>query len=54
MMGSIIRDKDVDFCAKQGIDKLGASSLFDLAQVRFPLHSTFLLICLVADSFCAL
>ena len=35
MMGSIIRDKDVDPCAKLGIDKLGASSLFDLARVCF-------------------
>ena len=38
MVGSIIRDKDVDPCAKQGIDKLGASGIFDLARVRFPLR----------------
>ena len=35
MMGSIIRDKDVDPCTKLGIDELGASSLFDLARVCF-------------------
>ena len=45
MVGSIIRDKDVDACAEQGTNELGASGLFDLAQVRFPLRLTFLLTC---------
>ena len=31
MVEYIIRDKDVDPCAEQGTDKLGASGLFDLA-----------------------
>ena len=54
MVGSIIRDKDVDPCAEQGTDELGASGLFDLARVRFALRLTFLLTCLVADGYCAL
>ena len=43
MVGSIIRDKDVDPCAEQRTDELGTSGLFDLTQVRFSLRSTFLL-----------
>ena len=43
MVGSIIRDKDVDPCAKQRTNELGVSGLFDLARVRFSLCSTFLL-----------
>ena len=35
MMESIIKDKDVDPCAEQGTDDLGASGLFDLARVCF-------------------
>ena len=35
MMGSIIRDRDVDLCAELGTDELGASGLFDLAQLCF-------------------
>ena len=35
MIGSIIRDKDVDPFAKLGTDELGASGLFDLAWVCF-------------------
>ena len=35
MVESIIRDKDVDPCAGQGMDELGVSSLFDLARVCF-------------------
>ena len=35
MVESIIRDKDVNPCAKQGTDELGASGLFDLARVCF-------------------
>ena len=35
MVESIIRDKDVDPCAEQGTDELGASGLFDLARVCF-------------------
>ena len=54
MVGSIIRDKDVDPCAQQGTDELGASGLFDLARVRFPLHLTFLLTCPVVDGYCVL
>ena len=50
MMGSIIRDKDVDPCAKLGIDKLGASSLFDLAWLCF-FHFSCSFVCLVADSY---
>ena len=33
MVKSIIKDKDVDPCAEQGTDDLGASGLFDLARV---------------------
>lgn len=54
MVGSIIKDKDMDPCAEQGTNELGASGLFDLARVRFPLHLTFLLTCLVADGCCVL
>ena len=54
MVGSIIRDKDVDPYAEQGTDELGASGLFNLARVRFVLRLTFLLTCLVADGYCAL
>ena len=35
MVKSIIKDKDVDPCAEQGTDDLGASGLFDLARVCF-------------------
>ena len=35
MVKSIIKDKDVDPCVEQGTDDLGASGLFDLAQVCF-------------------
>ena len=38
MMESIIRDKDVDPCAEQGTEELGASGFFDLARVHFCLH----------------
>jgi len=54
MVGSIIRDKDVDPCVEEGTDELGASGLFDLTQVRFPLSLSFLHTCLVADGYCAL
>ena len=54
MVGSIIRDKDVDPCAEQGTDELRASGLFDLARVRFPLRLTFLLTCPVVDGYCVL
>ena len=33
MMGSIIKDKDINPCAKQGTEELGSSGLFDLARV---------------------
>lgn len=32
---SIIRDKDMDPCAEEMIEELGASGLFYLARVRF-------------------
>ena len=35
MMGSIIRDRDVDPCVELGTDELGVSGLFDLARVCF-------------------
>ena len=35
MVEYIIRDKDVDPCAEQRTDEIGASSLFDLAWVCF-------------------
>ena len=54
MVGSIIKDKDVDPCAEEGTDELGALSLFDLTRVRFPLSLSFLHTCLVADGYCAL
>ena len=46
MVGSIIRDKDIDPCTDQGTDELGASDLFDLARVGFYfcLHLYFLLV----------
>ena len=34
MIGSIIKDKDVDPCAEQGTEELGSSGLFDFARVR--------------------
>ena len=40
MVGSIIRDKDVDRCAEQGMEELGVSGLFDLAWI-----------CLIADGY---
>ena len=51
MVGSIIRDKDVDPYAKEGTDKLGALGFFDLTRVRFPLPLSFLHTCLVADGY---
>ena len=35
MMGSIIRDKDVDPCTELGTDELEASGLFNLARLCF-------------------
>ena len=35
MVESIIKEKDVDPCAKEMTKELGASGLFDLARVRF-------------------
>ena len=35
MVGSIIRDKDVDPCAEEGTDELRASGLFDLLRYIF-------------------
>ena len=54
MVGSIIRDKDIDPCAEEGTDELGLSGLFDLTRVRFPLSLSFLHTCLVAGGYCAL
>ena len=54
MVGSLIRDKDIDPCAKEGIDELGVSGLFDLTRVRFPLSLSFLHTCLLVDDYCAL
>ena len=55
MMESIIRDKDVDPCAEQGTEELGASSLFDLARVCFFLSfSIYSLLCLIADGYSVL
>ena len=34
MIGSIIKDKDVDPCTEQGTEELGSSGLFDFARVR--------------------
>ena len=38
MVESIIKDKDVDLCAEQGTEELGASGLFDLTRVHCCLH----------------
>ena len=54
MVGSIIRDKDIGLCVEEGTDELGASGLFDLTRVHFPLCLSFLHTCLVADGYCAL
>ena len=52
MMESIIRDKDVDPCVEQATKELGASGLFDLAQVRsFLCFSIYSFLCLVAYSY---
>ena len=51
MVGSIIRDKDVDPCAEQGTEELGASGLFDLAQVCFFLFSFIHSLSLIADGY---
>ena len=51
-MESIIRDKDVDLCAEQATEELGASSLFDLARVRFFLCSSiYSFLCIIADGY---
>ena len=34
MIGSIIKDKDVDPCAEEGTEELGLSGLFDFARVH--------------------
>ena len=55
MMESIIRDKGVDPCAKQGMKELRASSLFDLARVCFFLSfSIYSFLCLIADGYSVL
>ena len=54
MVGSIIRDRDVDPCVELGTDELGASGLFDLARVCFYIYFSYPLICLVADDYFAL
>ena len=41
MIESIIKDKDVDPCAEQMTEELGASGLFELAQVHLFLFSFF-------------
>ena len=50
MMESIINDKDVDPCAEQVTEELGALGLFDLAQVccflSFSIYPSF---CLIAN-----
>ena len=38
---SIIKDKDVDPCAEQRTEELGASGLFDLTRIRLFLFSFF-------------
>ena len=51
VMESIIKDKDVDPCAEQASEELGALGLFDLARVRFFLpFSLYSFLCLIADS----
>ena len=54
MVGSIIRDKDVDPCAEQGTNELEVSGLFDLAQVCFFLCSYIHSLCLIAYEYPAL
>ena len=51
MVGSIIRDKDVDRCAEQGMEELGVSGLFDLARICFFLCSFIHSLCLIADGY---
>ena len=51
MVGSIIRDKDVDPYVKQGTDELGASGLSDLTWVCFFLCSFIHSLCLIADGY---
>ena len=52
MMESIIRDKYADPCAEQAMEELGASSLFDLAQVcSFLCFSIYSFLCLIADGY---
>ena len=51
MVGSIIRDKDVDPCVEQGTDELGASGLSDLTWVCFFLCSFIHSLCLIADEY---
>ena len=51
VMESIIKDKDVDPCAEQATEELGALGLFDLAWVRFFLpFSLYSFLCSIADS----
>ena len=54
VVGSIIRDKDIDPCTELVTDELGASGLFDLAQVCFYIYFSYPLVCLVVDDYFAL
>ena len=49
---SIIKGTNVDPCAEQMTEELGASSLFDIAQVHFflPFFLSFFIYCLIANS----
>ena len=52
LIESIIKNKDVDPCAEQMTKELGASDLFDLAQIRLFLFSFFFIIhCLIVDGY---
>ena len=46
---SMIREKDVDPCAEQGTEELGASCLFDLARVHFCPHFFFIHLFLLSN-----
>ena len=50
MVESIIKETDVDPCAKQEMEDLGASGLFDLFRVSFLPNQFFFIVYLLADS----
>ena len=49
MIESIIKEKDVDPCAKQATEDLGVSGFFDLSKVSFFPNQFYFIVYLSAD-----